>query len=111
MTPGAKKINAPTQTNDIGMSLRFLEWASYLTGVFAVGLTAAAAVAGVLTWYFSSKLANMKDAAFDRFKEESKVAVAEATARAAEANRTAEEEKLARVKLETRLAPRRGKCP
>jgi hypothetical protein len=96
------------------MSLRFLESASYWAGVLAVGLTAAAAVAGVLTWYFSSKLANVKDAAFERFKEESKVAVAsanekaaEATARAAEANRIAEEEKLARVKLETRLAPRR----
>jgi hypothetical protein len=62
-----------------------------------VGLTAAAALAGVLTWYFSSRLSNAKDAAFDRFKEESKVAVAEATARAAEANRIAEEEKLARV--------------
>jgi hypothetical protein len=60
------------QTNHIGMSLRFLESASYWTGVFAVGLTAAAAVAGVLTWYFSSKLSNAKDAAFDRFKEESK---------------------------------------
>jgi len=106
VTAEAKKTNATLKTNHIGMSLRFLESASYWTGVFAVGLTAAAAVAGVLTWYFSSKLANVKDAAFDRFKEESNVAVAEATARAAEANRIAEEEKLARVKLETRLAPR-----
>jgi hypothetical protein len=113
VTPEAKKTNATTQTNHIGMSLRFLESASYWTGVFAVGLTAAAAVAGLLTWYFSSKLANVREAAFNRFKEESKVAVAsanekaaEATARAAEANRIAEEEKLARVKLEARLAPR-----
>ena len=106
MTSEAKKSNATVQTNHIGMSLRFLESASYWTGVFAVGLTAAAAVAGVLTWYFSSKLANVKDAAFDRFKEESKVAVASANEKAAEANKVAEGERLARVKLEARLAPR-----
>src|SRR5206468_509270 len=50
-----------------------------------------AAVAGVLTWYFSSKLANAKDAAFNRFKEESKTAVAAANEKAAEANKAAAE--------------------
>ena len=39
-------------------------------------------------------------------EEEARAAIAEATARAAEANRIAEGERLARVKIEARLAPR-----
>jgi hypothetical protein len=91
----------------------FLESASYWTGIAAVAFTAAAAVAGSLSWYFSYKLSDKKDAEFREFQESSKIAVAsanekaaEANARAADANRIAEEERLARVKLETRLAPR-----
>lgn len=90
-----------------------LESAAYWTGIAAVAFTAAAAVAGSLSWYFSYKLSDRKDAEFRAFRESSKVAVAsanekaaQANERAAEANRIAEEEKLARVKLETRLAPR-----
>lgn len=92
----------------------FLEFASYWTGVLAVLFTALAAVAGLFSWYFSTKFADQKDTEFRAFQESSKRDIAtanarsaEANARAAEANRRAEEERLERVKLETRLAPRR----
>src|SRR5436309_17084 len=89
----------------------FLESASYWAGIAAVGLTAAAALAGSFAWYFSHKLSDKKDSEFNSFRESSRVAIseaqarsAEANARAAEANKIAEEERLARVKLEARLA-------
>jgi hypothetical protein len=105
------KLAGRAKQTKVGMS--FLESASYWTGNFAVGLTAAAAIAGIFAWIFSSRLATEKDTALKRFQEESRVAIAsadaraaEANQRAAEANKIAEEERLARVKLEARLAPR-----
>lgn len=102
---------AGNPTNQSRMS--YLESASYWAGNFAVGLTAAAALAGILAWIFSSRLATEKDAALKRFQEESKIAIAsadarsaEANERAAEANKIAEGERLARVKLEATLAKR-----
>jgi hypothetical protein len=103
VTPDAKKTKDTIQTNHSGMSLSFLESASYWTGVLAVGLTAAAAATGVFFWYFSTSLASVKDAAFNRFKEESKVAVASANEKAAQATARALEAQLA---LEKFKAPR-----
>jgi hypothetical protein len=106
------KESANTNTTK-PMSTSFLESISYWTGIAAVTFTAAAAVAGSFSWYFSHKLSDKKDSEFNSFRESSNTAIseaqarsAEANARAAEANKIAEEERLARVKIETRLAPR-----
>ena len=83
-----------------------LESAAYWAGVAAVTLTGLAAVTGIFAWYFSDKVATQRKIDFDHFREKSAVDIAQANERAAEANKIAEEERLARVKLESKLAPR-----
>lgn len=73
------------------MSVSSLEGWAYWTGVSAVAFTAVAALLGLLSWFFSSRLAIEKDAALHRFQTESTAATALADARAAEANQAAEE--------------------
>lgn len=62
---------------------------SFWTGVLAVGLTALAAVTGVVAWYFSTQATHEKDERLAHFQDESRKAVAAADARAAEANQAA----------------------
>ena len=88
-----------------------MESAAFWTGVLAVGFTALAAVAGSFSWWFLHKLAVRKDAELVQFQQSSNQAIAEAhaesataNARAAEANKIAEQERVERLKLEERLA-------
>ena len=68
-----------------------LESLTFWTGVVAVAFTAFAAVAGSFSWYFSTRLSAAKDAASAIFQEESRLAIASANARAAEATTKAAE--------------------
>ena len=130
------------------MTLSTLESWKFWSDILAVGLALATAAAGVLALYFGVRVSAMKDAEANRFRDESRVAIAAADARAAEArekaataeqgtakavadaaeanrlaesfrldiaqaneraasaNETAERERLARLQLEARLAPR-----
>lgn len=95
------------------MSSSTLEVVSNWFNVFTVALGIAAGVAGAFALYFSNRLNKIKDTEFAKFKQESleRIAIADSVAakaneRAAEANQKAEEEKLARVKIEKQLAPR-----
>ena len=85
----------------------FLEHAAYWTGVAAVAFTAAAAVAGSLAWYFSTKLSDIKKAEFDTFRESSRKSISEAQARSAEANKTAAEANERAAVLEKQAAEAR----
>lgn len=89
------------------MSNSFVESAASVTGFITVLATAAAALSGCLYWYFSTKEAKWKEEQRVKFEQESKLAISEANARAAEANETAEKERLARIRLEEDLAWRR----
>lgn len=87
----------------MGMSVEFAErvfsWAHwFLLGALVVGLIATYAV--VVS-------GNIKEAYLKRGIAEAGQRAAEADARAAEANRKAEEERLERLKLEAKIAPRR----
>jgi hypothetical protein len=89
-----------------GLSLD--SWNNLIVVFLSIG--AAAAVAVGITTYIAFQLqkqeaAEAKDE-FDRYKLDADKKIAEAHARAAEANRVAEEERLARLKLEAKLAPR-----
>lgn len=88
-----------------------LESASYWSGVLAVVLTGITAVVGFFAWFFTDKLADQRKRDFDTFRQQSAIDIARAnegaataTQRAAEANEKAEQERLARVKIEERLA-------
>lgn len=97
----------PESANPQTMSSPIIESAAYWTGVVTVVATALAALTGSLSWYFSHKVSISKEAELSRFQTESRLAIAEAEARAAEANEKAEQERLARVRLAESLAPRR----
>src|SRR5690349_2390753 len=86
-----------------GLSLD--SWNNLIVVFLSIG--AAAAVAVGITTYIAFQLqkqeaAEAKDE-FDRYKVDADKKIAEAHARAAEANRIAEEERLARLKLEAKL--------
>lgn len=57
----------------------------------AVAFTAMAAMAGIAAWYFSGQLSKVKEAKLGTFQQESRLAIASADARAAEANEKASE--------------------
>lgn len=109
------------------MILPDLESSSFWANVAVVVFTLLGASAGGFVLYFSSMLSAAKDAELELFQNESRVAIAKADARSAEttekaesfrldiasaneravtANRIAEGERLARVKIEERLANR-----
>jgi len=73
---------APTITSP--MSLSFLEFASWWTGVATLVFTGAAALAGVFAWFFSTKLSEIKEAEATRFQSEARVSIAKAEENAAE---------------------------
>jgi CRISPR/Cas system CMR-associated protein Cmr1 (group 7 of RAMP superfamily) len=81
-----------TKTNKRMASL--LESVSYWSGVAAVTLTGLAALAGVVTWYSSSKLAAKKDEDFRQFRQTSESEIAAANERAAKLEKEAEEARL-----------------
>lgn len=87
--------------------LRLLNQAAFWTGVITVVATAIAALTGSLSWYFSNRVAKAKNAELSQFQSEARVAIAEADARAAEADEKAERERLARIRLEETVAPSR----
>ena len=89
------------------MPTSLIESVAFWSGTVTVVATAIAAIAGSLSWIVSKKVSSTKDEALARFKTESKVAISEANARAAEANEKAEKERLERIRLEEDLAWRR----
>ena len=114
-------------TNHSGMTWPSVETLSSWANIAVVALGVAAAIAGVFALYFSSKANASKDAELLRFQNDSKIALASAEARAAEANRMAadagegtekirqenlklslrvEEERKARLEIERALGPR-----
>jgi hypothetical protein len=74
--------------------------------VIALIATAVTIVAGVAQNRLSARISDNKDRAFNEFRVTSETRVAELQKLTAEANQKAEEERLARVKIEARLAPR-----
>jgi len=73
------------------MDLEFLSKVSSWANVAVAVFTVLAAVAGVAAWHFSSQYRDAKEAAFERFKLQSAVSVAESAARTAEATKRASE--------------------
>jgi flagellar basal body-associated protein FliL len=97
-TAHPKKIETEGSTNQSRKSMSWLEVGAKWTSVAAVCFTALAAAAGVIAWYLSSQLAEAKDAALRKFQEQSRVDVAAANQKAAEA---AEKTSEAELKIET----------
>ncbi len=89
--PESANDNAASKASHSGMTLQFLESASFWANVAVVVFTVLAAIAGVFALYFASRLSVAKDADLDRFKTESAKVIASADARAAEANKKAAE--------------------
>ena len=119
MRPPRNTIAMPPQKSQSGkrmwpfsfsdMSLETANWWSDVANMVLV----VSLVAGVAATFVVVRTGNVKEAFWDKAREEAKSelaktskAIAEANERAAEANRKAEEEKLARVKIEEKLAPR-----
>src|SRR6188474_824575 len=73
------------------MDLEFLSKASSWANAAVLVFTLLAVVAGVAAWHFSSQYRVAKDAAFERFKLQSAVSIAESAARTAEATKKASE--------------------
>lgn len=88
------------------MSPGFVESASTWFGIAAVGLTALAAVAGCLAWYFSSVLAERKDGEYKQFRETSQASIAEANEKAAVLNERAAQAELKLEELRKQQTPR-----
>ena len=86
-----------------GMTFSSLVFWESFSGIAVVVLTVLASIAGLGTWYFSSRVNAVKDVAFDRFKTESATDIASA-------NRIAEEARLdtAKALKEVALAKVRG---
>jgi hypothetical protein len=118
MTPTPHKTTIPdaTRTNQkkgVTMDISSLERAFFVANVVYISAVIVAAVATFFVSFFASRLTAAKDAELRRFQSESAQATAQANARAAkanaraaEANEKAEQERLARVKIEQRLADR-----
>jgi hypothetical protein len=71
------------------MTDALVERASSWAETASIVLGSLAAIAVVLAWWFSSKDADRKEAVLERYKEDARVAVAKADARAGEANEAA----------------------
>ena len=83
-TPLEKKTIATNTETNRRTVLRFSpEWWAFWAGVCAVGLTAAAALAGVVAWYFS----NISSAEKDRRTQSLELAISQQQERAAVAER------------------------
>jgi hypothetical protein len=93
------------------MDLEFLSKASSWANAAVLIFTVLAAIAGVVAWHFSSQYRDAKDAAFERFKLQSSVSIAESAARTAEANERASEagEEAAKAVAEAASANDRAK--
>ena len=94
------------------MDLEFLSKASSWANAAVLVFTLLAVVAGVAAWHFSSQYKVAKDAAFERFKLQSAVSIAESAARTAEATRRASEagEETAKAVAEAASANERTKA-
>jgi hypothetical protein len=95
-----------------GMDLEFLSKASSWANAAVVVFTVLAAAAGVVAWHFSSQYKDAKDAAFERFKLQSAVSIAESAVRTAEATKRASEagEETAKAVAEAASANERTKA-
>jgi len=93
------------------MDLEFLSKASSWANVAVLVFTVLAAVAGVVAWHFSSQFRDAKDAAFERFKLQSALSIAESATRTAEATKRASEagEEAAKAVAEAARANERTK--
>jgi hypothetical protein len=69
--------------------MAWIEFWAYWSGVAAVGLTALAAIAGIVSWHLSNRVAELKDKELAAFQDTIRSATAAADARAAEANAAA----------------------
>jgi hypothetical protein len=78
-----------TQENNETTHRRMSGSIAYWTGLAAVAFTALAAITGSFSWYFSSRASDEKDAALERFNEQSQKEVARANQMAGEANERA----------------------
>jgi hypothetical protein len=133
-TPDANDVTAEPTTRHGGINIALLESASFWSNIAVVTFGVVAAASAVLALYFSSRLGALKDADLARYQAESRAAIAASNTRAAEANahaaeanklaeglrrdvavaneraaaatEAAERERLARIRLEVRLAPR-----
>jgi hypothetical protein len=95
------------------MDISLLEKVFSVVNAVYIAAIVVAAIATFFVSFFASRLTAAKDEELKRFQSEQATAVAEANARAAEANaraaeanEKAEQERLARVKIEQRLADR-----
>jgi hypothetical protein len=87
----------------------WLPWADRVyfgAAIAAVVATAITIVAGIAQNRLNARISDNKDRAFNEFRITSDTRVAELQKLTAEANQRAEEERLARIKIEERLAPR-----
>lgn len=102
---------AAAETNQNGMNLLWLDSAAFWANVAVVVFGALAAIAAVFALYFSLRRDAAKDADLARFQQASKVSIANADARAAEANgkAAAAEEGTARSLAESAAANTRTK--
>jgi hypothetical protein len=93
------------------MDLEFLSKASSWANAAVLVFTLLAVVSGVAAWHFSSQYRVAKDAAFERFKLQSAVSMAESAARTAEATKKASEagEEAAKAAAEAANANERTK--
>ncbi len=88
-TPDSANPDAAAMTNHKGMTISALETAKFWADIAVVTLGLFAAAAGVFALYLSSRLDAAKAAELATFQTESKVAIASADARGAEANEEA----------------------
>jgi hypothetical protein len=101
-----KKPDAMRSQRGMMMELSSLERAFSVANTVYIVAVLVAAGATFFVYFFASKLTTAKDVELRRFQSESARAVAEANARAAEANEKAGQERLARIKIEEKLADR-----
>lgn len=98
----------PPQNSQPGRGMRLfsdmpLETANWLSDVANLVLLGSL-IAGVLATFVVVQAGNVKEAHWDKAREEAVKAIAEANARAEEAKAVAEGERLARIKLEKEMA-------
>ncbi len=93
-----------------GMSLETANWLSDIANIVFIG----SLIAGLLATFVVVRTSSVKETYWDKAREEAQAelvkanrAIAEANAIAAQANEKAEAERLARVKIEQQIAPRR----
>ena len=89
VTSKAAATTKPTKTTMFSNSIEFWSKGSDLLAVTGLAFGGFVAVVAIIGWVFSWKAGTLKEAELNRFKLESKVSIANADSKAAEANRIA----------------------